>query len=77
MISIQARMANAMIGLAHKYPNEEIALFSHGDPLRAALCYWLGMPLDHLLRLDVAPGSISIVRLNEWSVQVPVINERP
>jgi broad specificity phosphatase PhoE len=64
MIAIQARMADEMIRLKNKFPGEHIALFSHGDPLRAVLCYWLGMPLDFIQRLEIAPGSISEVAVD-------------
>lgn len=77
MVSIQARMANEMIRLRLAHRGEEIALFSHGDPIRAALCYWLGMPLERLHQLEVAPGSISPVQVDDWSATVAAINDCP
>jgi probable phosphoglycerate mutase len=65
MAQIQSRIASEMIRLKNAFPDQHIALFSHGDPIRAALCYWLGMPLDYLLRLEVAPGSVSIVSVDD------------
>jgi hypothetical protein len=39
--------------------------------LRAAIAQALGMPLDFMLRLEIAPASLSILRLSEkrdgWS----------
>lgn len=74
MIAIQARMAGEMIRLRNEFPDEHIALFSHGDPIRAVLCYWLGMPLDFLPRLEIAPGSISEVAVGDETVIVRRIN---
>jgi broad specificity phosphatase PhoE len=74
MIQIQCRIATEMIRLKSTFPNEHIALFSHGDPIRAALCYWLGMPLDFLPRLQVDTGSINIVRVDHATAIVQAIN---
>jgi len=74
MISIQARMANEMIRLKNEFLGEHIALVSHGDPIRAVLCYWLGMPLDFLPRLEVAPGSVNIATISEHGAVVEAIN---
>ena len=74
MIAIQARMADEMIRLKNKFPGEHMALFSHGDPIRAVLCYWLGMPLDFIQRLEIAPGSISEVAIDHGTVTVRSLN---
>lgn len=74
---IQARMARALERWSREEPDGVFALFSHGDPIRAALCYYLGMPLDMLTRLEVSPGSASMVRLNPWGPEVLGINIIP
>jgi broad specificity phosphatase PhoE len=74
MVQIQSRFANEMIRLKNGFPGEHIAVFSHGDPIRAALCYWLGMSLDFLLRLRVDPGAISIVAVDDRAAIVHAIN---
>ena len=74
MIAIQARMAEEMIRLRNKFSDQHLALFSHGDPIRAVLCYWLGMPLDFIPRLEVAPGSICEVAVDSDTAIVRRIN---
>ena len=34
---------------------------SHGDVIRAALMYFLGMPIDFVHRLDISPARVSVV----------------
>ncbi|HMJ88702.1 MAG TPA: histidine phosphatase family protein, partial [Candidatus Acidoferrum sp.] len=63
-----------LVRLRNQLPDEHIAVFSHGDPIRAALCYWLGMPLDFLNRLQVDPGSVSTVRVDDRTAVVQSIN---
>lgn len=74
MVQIQSRIASEMIRLANVHTGRHIALYSHGDPIRAALCYWLGMPLDFLLRLQVDPGSVSIIRIDHATAVVSGVN---
>ena len=40
-----------------------VAIVSHGDVIRAALMYFLGMPLDLLHRIEISPARISMVTL--------------
>lgn len=67
MIAVQTRMMEAAdwMQLAHK--DAVIALVSHADPLRALIAHVMGVALDHLRRIRIDPGSVSIVRSNgDW-----------
>jgi broad specificity phosphatase PhoE len=50
-------------------------LVSHCDVIRALLTHWLGMPADLLLRLEIAPASISTVEIGPWGPRILRINE--
>jgi broad specificity phosphatase PhoE len=52
-----------------------VALVSHSDMIRAALCWALGLPLDNLLRFDIGPASVSRVAVGTWGARVLSINE--
>ena len=39
--------------------------FSHGGVIRALICYFLGLPFRDYLLFDVAPGSVTTLRLWE------------
>jgi len=56
---IQARMVAALEALRAAHPGQTIAVFSHADPIKLAVAFYTGMPLDLFQRLDVAPASIS------------------
>ena len=74
MSEVQDR-AVAFLARLHAENREGIfALFSHGDVIRAAVCYFLGMPLDLLPRLDVEPASVSIVQLGPGGPRVVAVN---
>jgi probable phosphoglycerate mutase len=84
MLEIQARMVGALERLSREHKGETIAVFSHSDPIKLAVAYFVGMPLDLFQRLDVSPASISeldftplrvrLVRLNDCA-HVPAVKE--
>lgn len=75
MAEIQARMVAALETLVAAHPGQTVAVVSHSDPIKLAIAYYTGMPLDLFQRLEVAPASISelefavlqprLVRLND------------
>ncbi len=77
MIEVQARVTGYMAELAARLPDETVALFSHGDPIRSALMFYLGMPLDFVHRLEISPASVSIITLGASGPQVLCANWSP
>jgi probable phosphoglycerate mutase len=60
MLEIQARVVAQMQQLQEAHPNEVVALFSHGDVIKAAIAYCLGVPLDMFQRLEISPASFQL-----------------
>ncbi len=52
-----------------------VAVVTHGDVIRALLILLLGMPLDHIHRLEIAPASVSEVLLGSGQPRVRTVNE--
>jgi broad specificity phosphatase PhoE len=75
MLETQTRMVRQLDLLRAKHPDETVALVSHGDPLRSALAYFLGIPLDLVLRVEVSPASLSIVQIHDWGARVLCLND--
>lgn len=74
MLQVQAR---AVAGLLALREHEAVAVVSHLDVLRAVLAHVLGMPLDHLFRLHLAPASRSVVVLWDGGARVEGLNLPP
>jgi probable phosphoglycerate mutase len=74
MLEIQARVISCMQQLRERHPNEVIALVSHGDVIRAAVAYCLGVPLDMFQRIEISPASVSIIGLAEYGPSVLCVN---
>jgi broad specificity phosphatase PhoE len=77
MREVQRRAVEAMFEIGERHPDEAVVLVSHGDVIRAALVFALGMPLDFYGRIEVAQGSISSIRIDAAGIRVLAVNERP
>ncbi|MDB6122262.1 MAG: Phosphoglycerate mutase [Pedosphaera sp.] len=74
MVEVQARMIAEIQRLRIQYPEQGIAIFSHGDPIRAVLAYYMGVPLDLFTRIEIDPASVSIILLNEYAPKILCVN---
>lgn len=77
MLEAQTRMVAFLEKLQRENSGKTIALFSHGDPIKSVFAYYLGIPLDLFTRIEISPGSYSILRLEAWRPQVVAINRLP
>lgn len=75
MLEVQTRVIAQLETWRSQFADQHIAIFSHADTIRAALVYFLGMPLDFFYRLEVSPASISTVGFGVDSVQVHCLND--
>lgn len=70
----QARMVAALERIAGRHPRSSVAVVSHADPIRSAIAHYLGMPLDHLLRLEIEPAMLAILQLEPWGGRLLGLN---
>lgn len=76
MAEAVARAASALSGLVRDHDGETIVAVSHCDVIRGIIAHHLGLDLDHLLRFDVDPASLSRLTLGDWGARINSINER-
>jgi broad specificity phosphatase PhoE len=77
MRAVQQRIAAAMLELNERHLHESIVLVSHGDVIRCALLFALGMPLDFYNRIEIGQGSISTIQIHPGGIRVTTLSERP
>ena len=75
MPQVQTRIVQAMAHIRAAHPGQAVALISHGDVIRAAIAYCLGVPLDLFLRIEIRPASVSSVRFYDESLLVLGVND--
>lgn len=61
MLSMQTRTVDAVREIVARHDGEPAVVFTHGDLIKAILADALAVPFDEFQRLDVPPGSISVV----------------
>lgn len=62
LAELDARVVATLERLRTVHSGQVVVCFSHADPIRAALTFALGAPLDSFHRVNVGTGSISVVR---------------
>lgn len=76
MRQVQRRVVEAIMEMRQQHPGDNVVVVSHGDVIRAALVFALGMPLDFYARIEVATASLSTVRIDANGIRVIAVNER-
>lgn len=74
----QHRMVRAIetIRLKHQ-PQDIVACFSHADPIKQAVAYYIGLPLDNFQRLAIDVGSITVIQVTQDSSRLLALNYSP
>jgi probable phosphoglycerate mutase len=73
----QARVVSEMIRLRGRHPNDGIAIVTHEDPIRLAICYFMGAPIDVYDKFTIRCGSVTILRVNASHAIVDRLDEVP
>lgn len=75
MAEVQGRVSAFIDRARQSHPDEAVVAVSHCDVIKAALLQVLDLPLRAYDRLNVDPGSISVVISGSWGSKVHSINE--
>ena len=71
----QHRICQELDAIARMHgPKDLLACVSHADPIKLAVAFFLGMPLDTFQRLSIAPASITAIHLGETGCQLLRLN---
>lgn len=78
-VESQARYVSALERILKKYtkPHDIVAVVFHADPIKLAIAYFLGMPLDHFQRLSCETGSLTALHVTESGANLIKLNQRP
>ncbi|HLH38777.1 MAG TPA: histidine phosphatase family protein [Bryobacteraceae bacterium] len=74
MIEVQARVVTFLERAARDFPGRAVAIVSHADVIRAALCHYIGIPLDLSLRIEIGPASVSVLEVEPWGARLRELN---
>jgi probable phosphoglycerate mutase len=77
MAEVQVRMINAMMRWRDEFPDGDILLVSHAEPIRAAVTYFAGAPLDFWNRFEIGLASLSTIVLGDDFARILRLNQCP
>ncbi|SRR5581483_6415829 len=74
MIEVQTRVVSELEQLRSTHPGQSVAIFSHGDVIKAALIHYAGIPIDLCHRIEISPASITTIALHDYGPQILAVN---
>ena len=75
LVEVQVRVIRFLDRVRLSHPGQTIAAVSHGEVIKAALCWAMGLSLEFHARLEVSPASISRIGVGEWGAKIWSCNE--
>lgn len=74
----QTRIIATLDAILKKHKSKDIiACVFHADPIKLAVAYYLGMPLDHFQRLGCDTGSVTALFVSGMGAHLMKLNQRP
>ena len=74
----QHRMVQVLESLRQQYSEHDVvACFSHADPIKQVVAYYLGLPLDNFQRLSVDTASITALFISDNGSRLIMLNHNP
>jgi probable phosphoglycerate mutase len=74
----QHRVVSALDAILSRHkPKDIVACVFHADPIRLAVAYYIGLPLDQFQRLGCDTGSVSMLAVGEMGASLMKLNQRP
>jgi probable phosphomutase (TIGR03848 family) len=77
-IDAQTRQVKTLEEIIARHSGDTmIACFSHADPIRLVMAFYLGMSLDHFQRISCQTGSVSVLKISKQNALILGVNLRP
>jgi probable phosphoglycerate mutase len=71
----QMRITTELVELSRLHDQKDLLVcVSHADPIKLAVAYFIGMPIDMFQRISVSPGSITALHLGESGGHLLALN---
>ena len=78
VVDCQHRMVLVIESLRREYKDQDVlACFSHADPIKQVVAFYLGLPLDNFQRLSIDTASITALMVTENGSRLLMLNHNP
>jgi probable phosphomutase (TIGR03848 family) len=75
MSETQQRICRELLDLSRQHdPKDLVVCVSHSDPIKLAVAYFIGLPLDNFQRLQVTPASITALIIGQGFSHLIMLN---
>ncbi|HEX3019495.1 MAG TPA: histidine phosphatase family protein [Chitinispirillaceae bacterium] len=74
MVEVQSRMIGKLQDLKQRHRGQSFAIFSHNDPIKSVIAFYIGISLDLFLRITIDTGSISVLNFENGNTEVSSVN---
>jgi len=71
----QLRLVDTLEGIARDHPKEMVAVFSHSDPIKLAVSFYLGAPIDLFQRIQIQTCSVTVLSLGHGAPSLVKLND--
>ncbi len=58
---VQDRVMKSLRKIVSNYKKDTIAIVSHADPIRLAIAFYLGLPIENFQKITISPGSVTFI----------------
>ncbi len=72
---VQSRVVATLERIRGDHAGQAVAVFAHGDVIRTALAFYLGIPLDLFQRIQIDNGSVSLLAFHRYGPRLLRMNE--
>ena len=73
----QTRALEDIEKLREAHPKDKICCVSHADVIKLVAAHYLGMHIDLFQRIDISPGSLTVISLGDFGPRVHAVNTVP
>jgi len=78
IMDCQHRMVEVLETLRREYSDQDlVACFSHADPIKEVVAFYLGLPLDNFQRLSIDTASVTALLVTENGSRLLMLNHNP
>jgi probable phosphoglycerate mutase len=74
MRETQARFVAELDAIREAHPEQTVAVVSHSDPIKMAVAYYAGIPLDFFQRLVISPASVTALAFSRFGPRLVCVN---
>jgi probable phosphoglycerate mutase len=75
LLEVQSRVMAHVERVRTRHPEGRVVLVSHSDVIRAAVLYCLGLSLDAFWRIEIHPGSLTTLCVDDRGAKLIALNE--